>query len=72
MRATGTYETDHQFVVVNRSQNGQNGRNVVDAMQLADGSLLLINRGFVPDAVATPPPPQGTVEVVGRLRSQRA
>lgn len=68
VRTTGTYVPGHQFLVVNRSQNGDNGRNVVDAMQLADGSLLLINRGFAPNGVDTPPTPAGAVEVVGRLR----
>ncbi|MDP9463923.1 MAG: SURF1 family protein, partial [Actinomycetota bacterium] len=68
VRATGTYVTGHQFVVVNRSQNGDNGRNVVDALELGDGSLLLINRGFAPDGLDTPPTPTGSVEVVGRLR----
>ena len=36
----------HQFLVVNRSQEGELGQNVVDA-QLDDGSLMLVNRGFV-------------------------
>jgi cytochrome oxidase assembly protein ShyY1 len=64
----GTYLPDHQFLVVNRSQNGDTGRNVVDALQLDDGSLLLVNRGFVPESDDVPPVPQGPVEVVGRLR----
>jgi cytochrome oxidase assembly protein ShyY1 len=68
VRATGTYVPGHQFLVVNRSQNGETGRNVVDAMQLADGSLLLINRGFAPNGAGTPATPAGVVEVVGRLR----
>ena len=49
VRVTGTYLPGHQFLVVNRSQNGETGRNVVDALQLSDGSLLLVNRGFVPE-----------------------
>ena len=53
---------------MNRSQNGETGRNVVNALQLDDGSLLLVNRGFVPDADDVPAAPQGPVEVVGRLR----
>ena len=69
VRVAGTYLADHEFLVVNRSQNGETGRNVVDALQLDDGSLLLVNRGFVPQADAVPPLPQGSVEVVGRLRA---
>ena len=68
VKVAGTYLADHQFQVVNRSQNGDTGRNVVDGLQLDDGSVLLINRGFVPEATAVPPIPSGPVEVVGRLR----
>jgi cytochrome oxidase assembly protein ShyY1 len=68
VRVSGTYLPGHQFLVVNRSQNGENGRNVVDALQLADGNLLLVNRGFVSSADATPPVPTGRVDVIGRLR----
>ncbi len=69
LRATGSYVPDHQFLVVNRSQNGDNGRNVVDALRLADGRLLLVNRGFVPITDAVPPTPTGTVTIDGRLRA---
>ena len=68
VRVSGTYVTGHEFLVVNRSQNGDTGRNVVDALRLADGSLLLVNRGFVPISTAVPPVPSGTVSVTGRLR----
>jgi cytochrome oxidase assembly protein ShyY1 len=69
VRVSGRYVPDHQFLVVNRSQNGDTGRNVVDALELDDGSLLLVNRGFVPEADAVPPVPQGPIELVGRLRA---
>jgi cytochrome oxidase assembly protein ShyY1 len=68
IHVTGTYVPGHEFLVVNRSQNDATGRNVVDALQLDSGSLLLVNRGFVPDADTVPPLPAGSVEVVGRLR----
>ena len=68
IRVTGTYVPGHQFLVVNRSQNGDTGRNVVDALQLPNGSLLLVNRGFVSNTVDAPPVPDGSVEIVGRLR----
>jgi cytochrome oxidase assembly protein ShyY1 len=68
VRVTGTYVPGHEFLVVNRSQNGDTGRNVVDALQLADGTLLLVNRGFVPEADATPALPTGSIEVDGQLR----
>ena len=69
VEVAGTYVPDHQFLVVNRSQNGDTGRNVVDALQIGDGSLLLVNRGFVPIADDPPPAPTGRVKIVGRLRA---
>ena len=68
VRAAGAYLPGHQFLVVNRSQNGDTGRNVVDALELADGTLLLVDRGFVPIAQAVPPAPEGPVTLEGRLR----
>jgi cytochrome oxidase assembly protein ShyY1 len=68
VRVSGTYVAGHQFLVVNRSQNGDTGRNVVDALKLVDGSLLLVNRGFVPISAPVPSVPTGTVSVAGRLR----
>jgi len=69
VRVSGTYVADHQFLVVNRSQHGDTGRNIVDALQLDDGSLLFINRGFVPNSESAPPIPSGPVTIVGRLRA---
>lgn len=68
VRVAGRYVPGHEFTVVNRSQNGDTGRNVVDALQLSDGSLLLVNRGFVSDADSVPSLPTGSVEVIGRVR----
>src|SRR3954452_7665788 len=66
--ATGTYVPGHQFLVVNRAQNNTPGKNVVDALQLDDGSSVLVNRGFVSQNDAVPAVPTGTVRVIGRLR----
>jgi cytochrome oxidase assembly protein ShyY1 len=66
--ATGTYLPDEQVIVVNRSQDGFSGVNVVTPLELADGELVLINRGFVADTLDVPAAPSGTVTVTGRLR----
>lgn len=68
--AAGTYLPDRQFLVVNRAQNGDTGRNVVDVLQLdgGHGSLLLVNRGFVPIEDQVPPLPSGPITITGRLR----
>jgi surfeit locus 1 family protein len=69
--ATGRYLADEQFVVVNRSQGGRAGDNVVTPMELDDGRILLVNRGFVTLNVAPPPPPDGDVDVTGRIRQSQ-
>lgn len=66
--ATGTYLADEQVLIVNRAQGGVTGVNVVAPLELDDGRLVLINRGFVPDTQPVPAPVPGVVEVTGRLR----
>ncbi|WP_240126300.1 SURF1 family protein [Thermomonas alba] len=41
---------------------------VLSPLQLADGTLILVNRGFVPQGLRPPPPPSGLVQVRGLLR----
>lgn len=65
--ATGTYLTDQTIRIVNRSQGGRAGENVVTPLDLGD-RILLVNRGFVPLTEAVPDPPAGAVTVEGRLR----
>jgi len=62
------YLPDDGLLVVNRSQNGRAVVNTVVPLRLDDGRILLVNRGFVPLAVDTPPVPATDVEVTGRLR----
>lgn len=66
--ATGNYLPDETIVVVNRSQGGIAGSLVVTPLALADGGVLLVDRGFVPLGTDVPAPPEGTVAVEGRLR----
>jgi cytochrome oxidase assembly protein ShyY1 len=66
--ARGTYRPDETVHIVNRSQNGRAGDNVVVPLELEDGRVLLVNRGFVPLGIEVPDPPAGVVEVDGRLR----
>jgi cytochrome oxidase assembly protein ShyY1 len=68
VEAEGTYLPDEQFVVVNRSQGGLAGELVVTPLELADGRILLVERGFVPLDTEAAPAPTGEVEIVGRLR----
>ena len=69
VRVDGTYLADEQVVIINRAQGGVVGKNVVTPLQTADGELVLVNRGFVAETDAVPPPPQGAVSITGRIRA---
>ncbi len=74
--ATGTYDTAHEVVVRLRTNNDDKvGFHVVTPLVLADGRVVLVNRGWVPggdDPRAYPPvpaAPAGEVTVTGRLKA---
>jgi cytochrome oxidase assembly protein ShyY1 len=67
--ARGTYVPEEEVLVVNRSQGGIAGRNVVTPLRLDTGGLLLVTRGFLPQTVDVPPPPSGPVDVRGVVRA---
>ena len=69
--ASGTYLTDEVFFVVNRSQGGRAGRNVVVPLRLDDGRIVIVNRGFVPLATDVPDVPGTDVTLVGRIRTSQ-
>jgi len=66
----GEFIRDEELRVVNRSQNGSAGDNIVVPLLLDDGRVLLVNRGFVPlsvDEAELAPTPSGEVTVTGRV-----
>ncbi|GGZ79375.1 SURF1-like protein [Streptomyces subrutilus] len=74
--ATGTYDTAHEVVVRMRtSRDDKVGYHVVTPLVLADGRVVLVNRGWVPsdgnarDFPPVPAPPSGEVTVTGRLKA---
>ncbi len=74
--ATGSYEPESELLLRSRSWNGQPGWHLLTPLRLADGSLLLVNRGWVPYDQDTVPvsiaaPPEGTVTVSGVLRASQ-
>lgn len=71
MTATGRYLRDEDLLLVNLSQDGRAGVDPIGALQLADGRVLIVNRGFIPLSEAVPPPPAGEVTVVGRVRASQ-
>jgi cytochrome oxidase assembly protein ShyY1 len=71
VEATGTYLADPVFEVVNVSQGGVSGHDAVSGLQLDDGTVLVVNRGFLPGIDELPAAPEGEVTVVGRVRKSQ-
>ena len=73
--ATGTYDTDDTVVVRYRTRDGQSGVDAVVPLVTADGTVLLVDRGWMPSEnqgaspTDLPEPPDGTVTVEGWVRA---
>jgi cytochrome oxidase assembly protein ShyY1 len=72
---TGRYDPGHEILVRARTVDGRVGFEIVTPLVRADGSAVLVDRGWLPPAgtgAATPPTvpaaPPGEVTVVGRVR----
>ena len=71
----GTYLPEQQVVVRKRPLDARNGFWVMTPLRQEDGTLVWVNRGWLPagqDALSTPPlpaPPAGPVEITGYLRA---
>jgi len=72
---TGTYLTDEEMLARNRPLNVSPGFEVLTPLRLSDGTVFIVDRGWLPtgqeqDAPDTvPAPPSGTVTVVARLKA---
>ncbi|TXN32009.1 SURF1 family protein [Lacisediminihabitans profunda] len=75
VRLTGRYLRDEQMLVRNRPLNGQPGFEVLNPLLLDDGTVFVVDRGYVPvgnkhDAPdSIPEPRSGTVSVVVHLQA---
>ena len=72
---SGTYRAEQQVVIPNRTHAGSPGFWVITPLQLADGSAVAINRGWIPYTYTPDPatwgdfaPPTGSVVVQGMVR----
>ncbi len=69
----GRWLADFTVYLDNRQMNGRPGFYVVTPLQLADGSAVLVQRGWLPrdaedrNRVTPPPTPDGAVSVAGRI-----
>jgi cytochrome oxidase assembly protein ShyY1 len=75
VRAKGRFDTDREVVVRRRTNSDDEvGYHVLTPFVLADGKVLLVNRGWIPANGPSqtafpkiPAPPRGEVTVTGRL-----
>ena len=66
--AIGTYDAPRQVLVGERRLQGRSGFLVLTPLRLADGSAVIVDRGWVPaSGVAATAVPAGPVTVTGRL-----
>jgi len=67
----GTYDPSHEIVLSGRSYQGMAGNHILTPLVLRDGRAVLVDRGWVPLDVASPPvagapaAPTGQVTVSG-------
>ena len=73
VRVAGEFDASRQFLLDNISHEGAPGYEVLSVLALADGSRLLVNRGWLPfsgyrDVLPDVPLPDGAaVSITGRL-----
>ena len=73
---SGTYLDDQTLLAVNRSQEGISGVDPLTPFLIGGSSIdgdsgdqvVLVNRGFITQATATPKAPDGPVQLIARVR----
>lgn len=72
--ARGRFLPEEEVLVRSRVHAGSAGFHVLTPFRLDDGTLLVVNRGWVPLSMDTPPvsvrPPSGPVRIDGILRDE--
>ena len=72
VEVTGTFRPDEEVLQRNRQYRNQTGFHVLTPLELVDGGVVLVRRGWVPSSLDQPPvaeaaPPPDAVTVVGVL-----
>jgi surfeit locus 1 family protein len=73
VRTEGRFLNDRELDLGATSDDGHPGYHIITPLQIADGTVVLINRGFVPEAKRAPESraagePTGETSVTGLLR----
>jgi surfeit locus 1 family protein len=77
VRLSGTFLNDHEFYLYTTTADGAVGYDVVTPLKREDGSIVLVNRGFVPEDRKAPSTRAagelaGKVTIMGVLRMPSA
>lgn len=72
VRASGRYDTGEEVVLLGRGREGRPGHHVLTPLVGDDGRAIVVDRGWVPQSLESPPvtqaaPPPGRVLVRGEL-----
>ncbi|MEY9935350.1 cytochrome oxidase assembly protein ShyY1 [Catenulispora sp. GP43] len=69
--ATGVFDGGHQLLVPDRRfPDGRIGYIVIAPLKLADGTVVVVSRGWTAQPVTPPPAPAGRVTVTGWLSAE--
>jgi len=69
---TGSYDPSKAVTIINRSQDGSAGYDSAVPFTSLNKRTILVNRGFIPLAMKSPPVPTGQLEIVGYLRASQS
>jgi cytochrome oxidase assembly protein ShyY1 len=67
----GTYDTDpaHETLLRDRTHANRDGVDVLTPLRVADGSAVVVDRGWIPLNATVPAPPAGSIDVRGVVHS---
>lgn len=65
---SGTFLHEREFRLLARSRDGRPGYHVVTPLRLAEGPVVLVDRGWMPEGGAEAERPEGRIRVEGVLR----
>jgi surfeit locus 1 family protein len=72
---TGEYVPALEVLLRNRSYEGEPGYHVLTPLEIGSGMTVLVDRGWVPIGIegppVMPPPPTGSVQVSGVIRTSK-